>query len=67
MVEGTDYKVKLTEGGSKVGPAEAEIELTDTAAKNYNLISTNGTKYTVKFNVTAEGVKILVSMESKSF
>ena len=53
MVEGTDYKVKLTEGGSKVGPAEAEIELTDTAAKNYNLISTNGTKYTVKFNVTA--------------
>ena len=53
LVEGTDYKVKLTEGGSKVGPAEAEIELTDTAAKNYNLISTNGTKYTVKFNVTA--------------
>ena len=53
LVEGTDYKVTITEGGSKVGPAEAEIELTDTAAKNYNLISKNETKYTVKFNVTA--------------
>ena len=49
LVEGTDYKVTITKGGTNVGPAEAKIELTEKGTKNYNLDSSIAT---VKFNVT---------------
>ena len=50
LVEGTDYKVTITKGGTNVGPAEAKIELTETGKQNYVLADTIAT---VKFNVTA--------------
>ena len=50
LVEGTDYKVTITKGGTNVGPAEAKIELTETGKQNYVLSNSIAT---VKFNVTA--------------
>ena len=50
LVEGTDYKVTITKGGTDVGPAEAKIELTETGKQNYVLSDSIAT---VKFNVTA--------------
>ena len=50
LVEGTDYKVTITKGGTNVGPAEAKIELTETGKQNYVLADSIAT---VKFNVTA--------------
>ena len=50
LVEGTDYKVTITKGGTDVGPAEAKIELTETGKQNYVLSDSIST---VKFNVTA--------------
>ena len=50
LVEGTDYKVTITKGGTDVGPAEAKIELTETGKQNYVL---DNSIATVKFNVTA--------------
>ena len=49
LVEGTDYTVEITKGGTKVGPAEAEIKLTEAGKKNYTL---SDAIKTVKFNVT---------------
>ena len=50
LVEGTDYKVTITKGGTDVGPAAAKIELTETGKQNYVLSDIIST---VKFNVTA--------------
>ena len=53
LVAGTDYTVEVSKNGVNVGQAEATIKLTAAAAKNYDLINTGKTEYTVKFNVTA--------------